>query len=458
MAPTLPLSRHIFEAPTYYYKTGIAFLSWLCGHQPGFTMVGGLQSARSAVHLGRLFALANDARLLPDPELAAHRMRRLARGRGGRAMSSTRRRRGLDVPSGAPARVAHAGSPATRGWRGCRSTRRPSTAGTLREAIDGCVAAGLPAIGAWREPVAEVGLETAAGWVRDAGLRVSSVCRGGFFTAADPVERASGTTTTGAPSTRRPRSAPRAWCWCPGGLPAGDRDLRRCPGASRGRGRGPRARTRCDVGVRLGHRADAPDLRRRPRRRVHARRRPSTSPSRCPSRRSASSSTPSTSGGSPASRSRSRGRATASRATRCASGSRRCPPDALLSRGMMGDGHIDFARPHRLVAAAGYARRRRGRDLQRRRLGRRRRRRPRHARAPLRRAGGAAPLTAARRTPLSHLGKERENMHHRRMTTRPPRQRDRRVARPAGSPRPGRATHLRRIGSSPRRRRSTGTR
>jgi len=75
MAPTLPLSRHIFEAPTYHYKTGIAFLSWLCGHQPGFTMVAGLQSARSVVHLGRLFALANDALLLPDPELATHRMR-----------------------------------------------------------------------------------------------------------------------------------------------------------------------------------------------------------------------------------------------------------------------------------------------------------------------------------------------------------------------------------------------
>ena len=74
MAPTLPLSRHVFEAPTYHYKTGIAFLSWLSGHQPGFTMVGGLQSARSAVHLGRLFELADDARLLPDPDLAAHRL------------------------------------------------------------------------------------------------------------------------------------------------------------------------------------------------------------------------------------------------------------------------------------------------------------------------------------------------------------------------------------------------
>jgi hypothetical protein len=82
MAPTLPLSRHIFEAPTYHYKTGIAFLAWLSGHQPGFTMVGGMQSARGVVHLGRLFALANDARLLPDPELAAHRLRVWLEGAG----------------------------------------------------------------------------------------------------------------------------------------------------------------------------------------------------------------------------------------------------------------------------------------------------------------------------------------------------------------------------------------
>jgi hypothetical protein len=74
MAPTLPLSRHIFCAPTFYYKTGIAFLAWLSGHQEGFTMVGGLQAARSPVHLARVFELANSARLLPDPELARHRL------------------------------------------------------------------------------------------------------------------------------------------------------------------------------------------------------------------------------------------------------------------------------------------------------------------------------------------------------------------------------------------------
>jgi len=74
LAPTLELSRHIFCAPTFYYKTGIAFLAWLSGHQDGFGMVGGLQAARSPVHLARVFELANAARLLPDPELARHRL------------------------------------------------------------------------------------------------------------------------------------------------------------------------------------------------------------------------------------------------------------------------------------------------------------------------------------------------------------------------------------------------
>jgi Protein of unknown function (DUF993) len=77
LAPTLPLSRTVFAAPTFYYKTGIAFLAWLSGHQPGFTMVGGLQSARSVVHLSEVFALANEARLFPDPERAAARFRGL---------------------------------------------------------------------------------------------------------------------------------------------------------------------------------------------------------------------------------------------------------------------------------------------------------------------------------------------------------------------------------------------
>ena len=73
-APTVPLARHVFGAPTYYYKTGIAFLSWLSGLQPGFVMVGGLQSARSLPHLVTTFELADAAGLFPDPSLAAARM------------------------------------------------------------------------------------------------------------------------------------------------------------------------------------------------------------------------------------------------------------------------------------------------------------------------------------------------------------------------------------------------
>lgn len=74
MAPTLELARTVFEQPTYHYKTGIAFLAWIRGLQSGFTMIGGLQSARPVTHLARIFMLANEARLLPDPDLAAHRM------------------------------------------------------------------------------------------------------------------------------------------------------------------------------------------------------------------------------------------------------------------------------------------------------------------------------------------------------------------------------------------------
>jgi Protein of unknown function (DUF993) len=73
--PTLPLSRHIFQRPTFYYKTGVVFLAYLNGHQRHFRMLGGQESARSVAHLGELFALADGARLLRDPELAVARMR-----------------------------------------------------------------------------------------------------------------------------------------------------------------------------------------------------------------------------------------------------------------------------------------------------------------------------------------------------------------------------------------------
>jgi len=77
LAPTVPLSRHIFAAPTRFYKTGVVFMAWLNGHQSHFTMIGGQQSARSLVHLAELFRLADAAGLLRDPALATARMRAL---------------------------------------------------------------------------------------------------------------------------------------------------------------------------------------------------------------------------------------------------------------------------------------------------------------------------------------------------------------------------------------------
>lgn len=75
LAPTVPLSRHIFRAPTRFYKTGVVFMAYLNGHQDHFLMVGGQQSTRSALHLAELFRLADAAGLLANPEQAASRMK-----------------------------------------------------------------------------------------------------------------------------------------------------------------------------------------------------------------------------------------------------------------------------------------------------------------------------------------------------------------------------------------------
>src|SRR5690606_14108325 len=77
LEPTVPLSRHIFQAPTRFYKTGVVFMAWLNGHQEHFVMVGGQQSARNVLHFAELFRLADAAGLLADPELACRRMREL---------------------------------------------------------------------------------------------------------------------------------------------------------------------------------------------------------------------------------------------------------------------------------------------------------------------------------------------------------------------------------------------
>ncbi|MET0735181.1 MAG: DUF993 family protein [Microbacterium sp.] len=82
LGPTEELSRQVFAAPTFYYKTGVAFLSWLNGHQRAFQMVGGLHSARSLPHLSRIVELANASHALEQPELAAIRWHGMLRTNG----------------------------------------------------------------------------------------------------------------------------------------------------------------------------------------------------------------------------------------------------------------------------------------------------------------------------------------------------------------------------------------
>jgi len=82
LGPSEELSRQVFAAPTFYYKTGVAFLSWLNGHQPAFQMVGGLHSSRSLPHLSRIVELANTSLALEQPELAAERWHGMLRLNG----------------------------------------------------------------------------------------------------------------------------------------------------------------------------------------------------------------------------------------------------------------------------------------------------------------------------------------------------------------------------------------
>lgn len=81
-APTVPLSRHIFRAPTRFYKTGVVFMAYLNGHQDHFTMIGGQESTRSTLHLAQIVRLANDAGLFIDPEQVAARARAVFATRG----------------------------------------------------------------------------------------------------------------------------------------------------------------------------------------------------------------------------------------------------------------------------------------------------------------------------------------------------------------------------------------
>ena len=99
-APTVPLSRHIFKAPTRFYKTGVVFMAYLNGHQDHFVMVGGQESARSLIHLAELFRLADAAGLLRDPDRRPRACARSWRCMASRREASVGRRRLVDRQAG----------------------------------------------------------------------------------------------------------------------------------------------------------------------------------------------------------------------------------------------------------------------------------------------------------------------------------------------------------------------
>lgn len=133
----------------------------------------------------------------------------------------------VDVPSGRPAVVP---TPAPGDPRLARLSMNQRTvpAWGVAEVVEACARAGVPSVGLWREPVAEVGLERAARLVADAGLRVSSLCRGGFLTAADPDEGRRAVVDNRRAVDEAAALGVACLVLVVGGLPAGDRDL---PGA-----------------------------------------------------------------------------------------------------------------------------------------------------------------------------------------------------------------------------------
>jgi sugar phosphate isomerase/epimerase len=103
--------------------------------------------------------------------------------------------------------------------------QRTTPSWSLPEAVEGCVEAGLGAIGVWREQVAEVGFDEACRLVAEAGLRVSSLCRGGFFTAADPAEAQAALASNREAIDEAAGLSAATLVLVAGGLPPGDRDL-----------------------------------------------------------------------------------------------------------------------------------------------------------------------------------------------------------------------------------------
>jgi sugar phosphate isomerase/epimerase len=156
----------------------------------------------------------------------------------------------VDVPSGNPATIPtpRPGDPRLALLSLNQATTKRWT---VAEAVEGCVSAGIPAIGLWREPVAEIGVEQAAKLVDAAGLRVSSLCRGGFFTAGDPARRRVAIEDNRRAIDEAATLGTDTLVLVVGGLPEGSRDL---PGARAqvADAIGQLAEYALDAGVRLG--------------------------------------------------------------------------------------------------------------------------------------------------------------------------------------------------------------
>ena len=187
LGPTVPLSRHIFRAPTRFYKTGVVFMAYLNGHQDHFTMVGGQESTRSTLHLAEIFRLADQAGLLRDPELATRRMKTVLATRGVERLMRD--------------------FSADHRWLSL-NTATVRKQGDLVAIVEACARHGIRAIDPWRDQVAPVGLDRAVRAVRDAGLDLSGYCRGGMFTA-DAAHRQRGARRQ-PPRRRRGQGARRA--------------------------------------------------------------------------------------------------------------------------------------------------------------------------------------------------------------------------------------------------------
>jgi len=257
----------------------------------------------------------------------------------------------LDVPSGRPATVP---TPLPGDARLSRLSLNQKTTDrwSVGEAVAGCVRAGLPAIGLWREPVQAIGVPAAARLVADAGLRVSSLCRGGFLTTDDPAQRRRAIDDNLRAIDEAAALSAACLVMVVGGLPPGSRDLA-----------GARERVADGIAELVPYAAE---------RRVRLALEP-MHPIYCADRGVLS-----TLGQALDLAGRFRARhvgvvvdtfhiwwdpdvlAQIERAAERIAGFQVCdwitplPPDALLSRGMMGDGHIDFRLLRRAVDATGY--------------------------------------------------------------------------------------------------------